>query len=272
VINSKSTWSYWGRHIACVAISMAVAGGAVAQSSEDSAEDTYSALLQEIADKKVIIDQQQVFIKTQESRIASLDAQIAQVPQTNETVQPMIDKMVAAIENEINSDIPFNIGERFQRLDALKEEVAKADVNIADKMRRALNIYDIEVAYGQAVEAYDGDHPSSTTPGARRAACLQDKDSEACGLSESLIKKIRDGQEIEDLADTIFDGVFLRHGRLSLAYISADGSEALQYDVAAKEWMPVSASKVIDIRRGIRIARGQSAPGVMMAPVLVSAE
>ena len=106
---------------ATIAISLLSVSSAAAQSSVN--EEAYAALLQEIADMKLTLAQQDVYLKTQEARMSALEGQIAAVEETKTAVGPMISKMVASIDNEITTDIPFKPEERFNRLGALRELV-----------------------------------------------------------------------------------------------------------------------------------------------------
>jgi len=237
---------------------------AAAQSSSNEA--AYSALLVEIENAKLVLAQKQAFVATQQAEIDSLRAQIKGVGGVSSSVGPMIDKMAAAIDVEINKDIPFNAAERFARLGALKDLLAKPGVKPGEKISRLYNIYDIEVSYGNSVEAYDGESP--VNPGGRMAACVADLESEACGLSKEQKKWLDSGdKELRDLRDELPDGSYLRYGRVALSYLERDDSVALRYDPKSKEWVELSAAQALELRRGVRTARGEAAPTVVMAPV-----
>lgn len=244
----------------------ALSAQAFGQSSDNEAR--YSAVLDRIGNTQLTITQREAYVATQQASIESLQAQIKGSKGVIQTVQPMLDKMVAAIEIEIQKDIPFKIGERLARLDKLKEDVASPDVRPGDKMRSALRIYDIEVGYGQSLEAYGGNHPSS--PGTRLTACEADIASSGCALGKALGKKVDAGATIRDIRAEIFDGTYLRYGRLSLAYQQFDGSQTLRYDPTTKEWVELSAGQALEVERGLRTARGEAAPAVVNAPVYIT--
>ena len=247
-------------------MALSISTPAFTQSTD--AEARYAALLQQIENLKLTITQREAHLATQEDTIASLRGQIERTDDLAATVDPMLAKMATAIEGEIQTDVPFKIGERFARLDKLKEDLANPEVRIGDKMRRALQIYDIEVGYGSSLEAYGGNHPLN--PGTRYAACEADIASEACGLSEGQTEALDAGRRLRDLRDEIFDGDYLRYGRLALSYMQRDGSEAYRYDPMSKEWVALSAAQALELRRGLRTARGEAAPAVVNAPVYIS--
>lgn len=259
---------------AALAISAAVVSQSTAQDAD--AGDQYAAILQQIENVKLETAQKEVYIKTQEEKIASLKAQMAGIPATSATVEPLLQKMAVSIENEINSDYPFKPVERFARLDDFRETLADKEASPGQKMRKALNIYGIEVGYGNMVAAYVGNNPK--TPSTRYAACEADESSKACGLTEDHKKKMGyidgkptgNGASVSDLKSELMDGAYLHYGRLALVYLEFDSSEAWRYDKEAKDWVELSGSDIIGVRRSVRIARGQSAPGVVAAPVMLA--
>lgn len=257
---------------AALVMSTALAPNGLSQ--EADAGDKYAALLKQIEDVKLATAQKEVYINSQRQKIANLRAQIAGIPATSATVEPLLNKMAASIESEILSDYPFKIDERLIRLDKFRETLADQTATPGSKMRQALNIYGIEVGYGNSVAAYVGNNPM--TPGTRYAACEADESSKACGLTEDHKKKMgydKDGNKtgngatLSDLKEEILDGAYLHYGRLALVYLEFDSSEAWRYDKEAKSWTELSGGDILDVRRAVRIARGQSAPGVLAAPV-----
>lgn len=254
---------------------MALASSFSAVSAQDTdAGDQYAVLLKQIADVKLATAQKEVYLNTQKQKIANIKAQIAAIPATTATIDPLLNKMAASIESEINKDYPFRVAERFARLDDFRETLADPEATPGQKMRKALNIYSIEVGYGNMVGAYVGDSPKS--PGTRFAACEADESSKACGLTDDHKKKMgydKDGKPtgngatVADLKEELKDGVYLHYGRLALVYLEFDSSQAWRYDKEAKDWEQLAGADILEVRRAVRIARGQSAPGVLAAPV-----
>lgn len=254
-----------GSSVACL-MAGTMALNATAQDS--SAEDTYARLLQQIADVQASTDQKRLYLKTQEDEIASLTAQIAGVEELKESVKPLVVKMAADVEKEMNKDVPFNEVERFDRLAKLKEDLAAPNAPIGSLFRQAMNIYDIEVVSGASIASYNGQHPK--TPGMRLAACDGDIDSSACDLSKEISDALPDeatAVEDETLRDNIYDGYYLHFGRLALIYLQFDSSEGWRWDQDADDWVQMSTGDLLNARRAVRIARGESAPGVVLGPI-----
>ena len=257
-----------------VALMMSSSLVSVASAQDSDAGDQYAALLQQIEDIKLATAQKEIYLDTQKQKIENIKSQIAGIPATTATVDPLLNKMAASIESEINKDFPFRVAERFARLDDFRETLGDPAATPGQKMRKALNIYGIEVGYGNTVGAYVGDNPK--TPGTRFAACEADESSRACGLTDDHKKKMGydkegkptgEGASVTDLKEELTDGVYLHYGRLALVYLEFDSSQAWRYNKDAKDWEQLAGADVLEVRRAVRIARGQSAPGVLAAPI-----
>lgn len=238
--------------IACALIAPA----AMAQSA-DANEQAYHNLLEQIANKKISIAQQEVFVAGFDARIVDLSAQIEALPETTEAVSPMIDKMVAAIGREIEADFPFMRDERLARLNKLKGLVADDAATIGSKYRSALNIYKIEVNYGSGLDAYPGNHPDPAQATVRQGDDRYQKDED--GKIEL--------NKTTGLPVEAFDGDYLRYGRAAFVYVNKDGSSPLRYDLEAKSWVELKGA-ASELRRAIRVSYGEVPPGVVMAPVM----
>jgi len=257
-----------------MALMVSASSVSVVSAQDSDAGDQYAALLQQIADVKLATAQKEVYLNSQKQKIENIKAQIAGIPATTATIDPLLNKMAASIESEINKDYPFRVAERFARLDDFRETLGDPEATPGQKMRKALNIYSIEVGYGNMVGAYVGDNPK--TPGTRFAACEADESSKACGLTDDHKKKMGydedgnptlGGATVTDLKEELKDGVYLHYGRLALVYLEFDSSQAWRYDKETKDWQELAGADVLEVRRAVRIARGQSAPGVLAAPI-----
>jgi len=238
-------------------VSIVLAPSAMAQSSGNEA--AYHNLLQAIAAQKLSLAQQQMYVAEQNGEISSLNAQIKNVDGLKASLAPMVDKMTAGIARQIRSDYPFEMDMRMPRLQRLEEVVSDPKVPVSDKYRKALNVYKIEVNYGQSLDAKKGNHPLTPT--------IRVGDDERFEKDEKgKFKLDKNNEKIE-----IFDGSYLRYGRLAYVYMQADSSEALRYDLTTKEWVQLPKGKIADIRRGVRIAAGEAAVNVVRAPVIKTA-
>ena len=252
-----------------VSVAAVLVGASSAQDADDKLAE-YSALLQEIENKQMSIAYQRSQLQSQESEMASLQSQIDAVPALKEAVGPILQNMSGEIDKQISADLPFKLTERYDRLAAFQEAIAEgSEASVGEQMRRALNIYGIEVGYGSNVEAYAGNHPKEENAGGRYAACEADTASAACGLDDDQAELIEKDRPLEELKPGLLDGDYLRYGRLALVYLQHDGTEAYRYDPNSKDWEELSGNQLLEMRRAVRMAKGESAPAVINAPIYV---
>ena len=244
-------------------------GVAFAQNTDDKLAE-YQALLVEIQNAKLSIAHQEAKLQSQAAEMESLKAQIEGVPVVVDAVPAILQSMSTEIDKVISSDLPFKLTERYDRLSAFQESIAEGTESTpGEQMRRALSIYAIEAGYGSNVEAYAGNHPIEDLAGGRYAACEADVNSVACGLDDDQQKLLAVGTPLENLKPGLLDGDYLRYGRLSLVYVQSDGSNAYRYDPNEKNWVELTGNRMLDVRRDVRMAKGESQPALVNAPVYV---
>ncbi|HFE39642.1 MAG TPA: DUF3450 family protein [Gammaproteobacteria bacterium] len=225
--------------------------------SNASPDVQYAALLQKISDTEVDVARQELFVVQQEREIKDLQGQLDRLDGLLKAVPTIVEKMTAALAEEVAADYPFDAELRANRMAALQERVADETAGIGDKYRKALNAYKIEINYGQSVEAYKGNHP--ITPTLREGDDRYEVDEKTGKIKVDE----KTGRKIEK-----FDGNYLRYGRTAFVYINNDGTDPLRYDLKTKSWVKIPKSKAANIRRGVRVAVGEVAPSVIMAPVV----
>jgi len=118
----------------------------------------YRTVLQQIESQALFVEQQRVFIRSQENELTSLEQQIARVDGIERDLAPMMREMVQGLENFINLDLPFQMegeGGRLARIERLYTLIDNANVSPAERYRVILNAYEIESAYGRSLRTYD---------------------------------------------------------------------------------------------------------------------
>ena len=199
----------------------------------DKAFTRYSTALRQIDSIREYNSQMRQLIASQESEIESLGEQIDRVEVVGRSVNPMMSRMIAALEAFVSLDVPFLIDERSQRVADLRSMMSRADVTDPEKFRRVMEAYQIENEYGRTIEAYRG--------------------------------VLQQG----DLGNTVD---FLRFGRLSLVYQALDESAAGVWNQNTRSWQPLDSSYRSAIRRGLRVARKQAAPDLIRVPISTAVE
>ncbi len=172
--------------------------------------------------------QMESLIASQESELESIVRQMGRVDVVERSVTPLMLRMVEALEEFVDLDVPFEIEKRKKAVQELKAAMNQADLSSADKYRRIIEAYQIENEYGRTIDAYR----STFTTG---------------------------GKEL-----TVD---FLRFGRIALVYQSLDESQAGVWNQNTKSWDEVDSSYRSAIRQGLRIARKQAAPDLVRLPL-----
>ena len=166
-------------------------------------------------------------VRDQEREVASIESQLVDIETTQREVQPLMLQMVDTLSRFIELDVPFLLDERTTRVENLKALMPRADVAISEKYRLILEAYQIELDYGQTLDAYEG--RLGTGPDARTV-------------------------------------VFAQLGRVSLMYRTLDGSETGYWDANQKMWV-VDNSYAQAIEKAIRVANGDDNADLLTVPV-----
>ncbi len=116
--------------------------------------DQYKEALRESESYEIYNKQLKEIIGSQESDLLSSQAQIIEIEATAQQVMPMMQRMINALRQFIAQDVPFLPVEREQRLAKLENTMKRADITVAEKYRKILEAYQIEIEYGKTLEAY----------------------------------------------------------------------------------------------------------------------
>ena len=96
-------------------------------------------------------------ITSQQEELDSLNQQIDEIEVTARGVMPLMERMIATLEDFIAQDLPFLPQERADRIARLRNNMIKADLSVAEKYRKILEAYQVEIEYGKTLEAYQGE-------------------------------------------------------------------------------------------------------------------
>ena len=124
--------------------------------------------------------------------------------------------------------MPFLQAERTGRVANLHNLLERADVTAAEKFRVVMEAWQIENEYGRTIEAYTGELDLGGGP-----------------------------REVD----------FLRVGRVALLYQTPDGMNSGAWDQANRQWVAVGNEYRNAIRQGLRLARNQVGPDLLLLPI-----
>ncbi len=167
-------------------------------------------------------------VASQESEVDTVKGELAELAVVQREIFPLMTQMVSGLDQFVSLDLPFLPQERVERVDGLQQLMGRADVSTAEKYRRILEAYQIEIDYGRTLEAYRG------------------------------IVEIQ-GQPV-----TVD---FLRFGRLALLYQTLDRNQTGAWDSDSGTWVALADRYRQPVANALRIARNQSPPDLVMLPV-----
>jgi septal ring factor EnvC (AmiA/AmiB activator) len=116
----------------------------------------YRQMTAEAQSLKSYNDQLATQVSSQQTQLDEMTKQLGEIETTSREVLPMMDKMLATLDEFVKLDLPFLIDERSNRVAQLKDMMTRADVSTSEKYRRIVEAYQIEMEYGRTIEAYQG--------------------------------------------------------------------------------------------------------------------
>lgn len=189
----------------------------------------YRSLLKQVDGLKVYNNQLNTQINSQLALIDKFENSTAQVALIERQMLPLIMKMVESLGEFIDIDLPFHEQERAERILFIQENIEKSEVDISEKFRQVLEVYQVENEYGRKMDSY------------------------------SQIITIN-GQE--------HDVNILRVGRIAMVAQTKDTKLSAVYDKATKSWVELNNGTYRNsIKNGIKMANKQASIGVMTLPI-----
>ena len=196
--------------------------------------DQYRAINKEIDGLKVYNRLMTAQVQGQEATLEDIKISMDQVDVINRQIFPLMERMIDGLEQSIAVDIPFLKEERVGRIDGLKSLMSRSDVSVAEKFRKVMEAYQIELDYGSSAEFYKQSLDLGSDYGVR-------------------------------------DYNMLRVGRIGLYFQSDDSSITGMWDVDQNAWV-VDDEYRSEIRKGLRMARQLIAPELLLIPVQAAKE
>jgi hypothetical protein len=160
--------------------------------------DQYRSVLREIESYEIYNKQLEAIVRSQGDDQISLQQQIIEIEVTAQQIMPMMQRMIDTLHEFVALDIPFLPAERAERLVKLEDTMKRADISVAEKYRKILEAYQIEIEYGKTMEAYRallGDKNVTFLKVGRVAFFYETLDAKSYGIWHPKLKK---WQPVED--------------------------------------------------------------------------
>jgi hypothetical protein len=195
-----------------------------------SLTDQYRAINKEIDGLKVYNRLMTAQTNGQTATLEDISISMDQVDVINRQIFPLMERMIDGVEQSVALDIPFLMEERTNRVAALKETLERSDVSVAEKFRKVMEAYQIEMDYGSSNDYY----------------------------TQSL-----------EIGGSVREYNMLRIGRVGLYFQSDDTSVTGWYNAELGAFEELGNEHRNEVRKGIRVARQLIAPELILLPVPV---
>ena len=201
---------------------------AIAEQTDKLVQE-YKVVVKQIEGLKVYNAQQELQIEDQQKQLATLEESIAGAATMERDIAPLMEKMIAALGDLVEHDIPFSLEERRARVEKLGDNLGRSNLSTAEKFRQVLEAYKIELDYGNNIESYT--------------------------------QAISVGGAEQDVN-------VLRIGRVALTYQTKDRNQSAAWNNETKSWEALdSGTWNGPISDGIKIANKQAPINIMTIPV-----
>ncbi|PHZ85017.1 DUF3450 domain-containing protein [Paremcibacter congregatus] len=216
-------------------LEVGVKANQVAQQSQEKINKTvdqtdkligqYRGVLRTIEGLRIYNAQLQRQIDLQNVEMGKLSKSIKGVTEIKRQITPLMMKMVDALDEFIEHDLPIKKAERIAGIERLRELMDNPNIDASEKFRSVFELYQIESEYGRAVQAYT--------------------------------QKVNvGGNELE---------VDMLHiGRVALVYQTRDGKRSGMWDRENDQWMELDDSYLKPIRKALSVAKKEAAADTLL--------
>ncbi|MBU2897388.1 DUF3450 domain-containing protein [Vibrio hepatarius] len=168
---------------------------------------------------------------SQSKEALHLESQIEEINNTRKGIVPLMYQMISGLKVLVEEDLPIKHEARLERIEKLDNMMVRADVSDAEKYRRILEAYQIELDYGVKLGVYQS--------------------------QISVEKSVREAQ-------------VLHLGRVSLVARSLDGSKSWTWDQSQKHWQPLDSALKPNLDRAFDVANKQATPSLLTLPLTLN--
>jgi Protein of unknown function (DUF3450) len=273
---------FWGLGTVLLAIP------AFVSAQEQSAGERYAKILAESESLARYNEQLTSQLDSQQAQVVLFEQQLAAMDATAAQVPALIKKMFDNLETHLASDLPFldptqaGPDSRQERMERIRELMAKEETASNDD--DAVAKPEVDSASDAKKEEKAPDSKADTASSAQDEESTAEADAERAlkaekerALDAERYRRLLEAYQIEleygrtmvSYKGKLEDGReadFVRVGRVTLLYRTADGEESGYWDAEQKKWVVANEyNKAVE--SALLIATKESAPDLIMVPV-----
>lgn len=188
----------------------------------------YRSVVDQTENLKIYNDYLAGLVADQQRVINSLQSQIDSIEETKQGIVPLMQRMIAGLEEFIQRDVPINLEERVNRVDRLRELMTRSDVTVSEQFRQVIESYSIENQYGRTISTDEG--------------------------------------EIQFGGETVAVD-FFNLGRTSYVALKLDQSQAYAWNNDAREWQELGDEYLDSVIQAVRMAQGLVPEDLIKLPI-----
>lgn len=200
------------------------------QDSTDDLLRDYKQVNKQIQDLEFYNAQLTKQLSNQRAIITDLDDAINNVVVIQRRIQPLIMRMLDGLDEFVKLDVPLDKESRLAAIAKVRANLDRADVDVAEKFRQVLELYDIEGEYGRKLDVKTAVLPIG-------------------------------GEELQVS--------ILNVGRLALVYQTLDNKLTGVWDKEQNAWVELESGEYRSaVRKAMKIARKQATQDMIELPIL----
>ena len=130
----------------------------VAQLADQTTEllGDYRVTIQRLDRVRIYNENLESLVRDQEREKLDIQRQLTSFQEVQQEIIPLMFDMIDDLAQLIELDMPFQLRERRDRVQLLRDIMEQSDVTVSEKYRQIMNAYQIEADFGRTTEAYDG--------------------------------------------------------------------------------------------------------------------
>jgi hypothetical protein len=130
----------------------------IAQLADQTTEllGEYRVVIQRLDRVRIYNENLVQLVGDQGREMTDIQRQLTSFQEVQQDIIPLMFEMIDDLAQLVELDMPFQLQERRDRVEMLRDIMGQSDVTVSEKYRQIMNAYQIEADFGRTTEAYDG--------------------------------------------------------------------------------------------------------------------